>query len=236
MAEPLILLPGLAADLRQWQAQLLEFGRERPVTVAPVWLGERIEEIASAILPHLPQRFALAGTGFGGMVAMEMLRRAPERVQRLALIATSPLADTPAEAAARERQIVAARSGRLEEALTQAIPAAALGAGPGRVTVRKLMEEMARAHGAEVFVRQVRALQRRRDQQSVLRRCRAPVALVCGAQDTVTPERRHAFMAELIPAARLTVIAEAGHLPTMETPEAVTAALRDWLAAPLVLR
>ena len=236
MAEPLVLLPEFMCDARLFLPQLLALGRDRPVTVAPLSGGERIEEIASHLLPQLPQRFALAGLGLGGMVAMEILRRAPDRVGRLALMDTEPLAETPAQAAERDPLIVRARSGALDAAVAEVIRPDHLAPGPGRFEIMAALTAMARDLGPEVFVRQIRALQRRRDQQATLRRCKVPTLLLCGAADTLTPVKRHAFLAELIPGAELRVIERAGHLPTLEAPEETTDALSDWLDAPYVLR
>ncbi len=236
MAEPLVLLPEFMCDARLFLPQLLALGRDRPVTVAPLSGGERIEEIASHLLPQLPQRFALAGLGLGGMVAMEILRRAPDRVGRLALMDTEPLAETPAQAAERDPLIVRARSGALDAAVAEVIRPDHLAPGRGRFEITATLAEMARDLGPEVFVRQVRALQRRRDQQATLRRCKVPTLLLCGAADTLTPVKRHAFLAELIPGAELRVIEGAGHLPTLEAPEETAHALSDWLDAPYVLR
>ena len=98
------------------------------------------------------------------------------------------------------------------------------------------MCDMALTLGAEVFVHQSRALQRRRDQQSTLHRCKVPALVLCGAHDVITPLKRHSFMAELIPHAVLNVIEDAGHLPMLESPEETTHALRAWLRQPFVLR
>ena len=86
--------------------------------------------------------------------------------------------------------------------------------------------------GAELFVDQSRALQRRLDQQATARRCQVPTLILCGEYDRLTPVKRHEFLAELIPHARLEIIAGAGHLPGLEQPEAVNRALSQWLAAP----
>jgi pimeloyl-ACP methyl ester carboxylesterase len=96
--------------------------------------------------------------------------------------------------------------------------------------------DMAEALGPDVFVRQSRALQRRRDQQGTLRKCKVPTLVLCGAHDALCPIKRHTFMAELIPYAQLKVIETAGHLPTLEAPEETTLALRDWLKQPMVLQ
>ena len=95
--------------------------------------------------------------------------------------------------------------------------------------------DMADALGPEVFVRQSRALQRRPDQQSTLRKCRIPALILCGVHDALCPVKRHQFMAELIPSATLRVLEHSGHLPTLEQPAETTGALRAWMAQPLVL-
>ncbi|MDK3016067.1 alpha/beta fold hydrolase [Pseudodonghicola flavimaris] len=232
MAEPLVLLPGLMGDARVFAPQINSLSRERAVMIAPVTQGERVEEIASNLIDQLPQRFALAGLGLGGIVAMEILRRVPDRVARLCLMGTNPLAETPAEAAAREPLIVRARAGRLEDVMREALPPEALAPGPGRMAVLGQIASMAADLGPEVFVRQSRALQRRRDQQSTLRKFKVPTLILCGAHDRLAPVKRHSFMAELMQQAWLEVIEEAGHLPPLEAPEATTAALRHWLQAP----
>ena len=167
---------------------------------------------------------------------MELMRRAPDRITRVALMDTNPLAEVPAVAAAREPQIVGARTGRLEEVMRDEMKPNYLAPGHHRQEVLSLVMDMALALGPDVFVRQSRALQRRRDQQGTLRRCKCPALVLCGEHDTLCPIKRHAFMAELIPYAKLRLIEDAGHLPTLEQPEATTAALRDWLKMPLVLR
>ena len=236
MPDPLVLLPGMMCDARLFAPQMADLSRDHAVMVAPITQGERVEEIASDLLSLLPAKFALAGLSMGGIVAMELLRRAPERITRLALMDTNPLAETPQTAAAYEPMIIGARAGRLEEVLRGFMKPDYLAPGPQRLAVLGQVLEMGRDLGPEVLVRQVRALQRRRDQQPTLRRCKVPTLILCGAHDRLTPLKRHAFMAELIPYARLEVIEEAGHLPTLEAPEATTAALRAWMQQPFVLQ
>ncbi|TDE40123.1 alpha/beta fold hydrolase [Antarcticimicrobium sediminis] len=232
MTEALVLLPGMMCDARIFEPQINALSRDRAVMVAPITRGERVEEIASNIIDQLPPRFALAGLSMGGIVAMEVLRRVPERVTRLCLMDTNPLAETPPEAAAREPMIVGVRAGRLDDVMRDAMKPDYLAPGPGRMAVLDKVYAMASDLGPEVFVRQNRALQRRPDQQSTLCKCKAPTLILCGAYDRLTPVKRHRFMAELMPSAELRVIEDAGHLPTLEAPDAVLAALRDWLARP----
>lgn len=236
MAEPLVFLPGMMCDARLFGPQIAELSADHCVMVAPVTQGERIEEIASGLLDQLPARFALAGLSMGGIVAMELLRRAPDRITRIALMDTNPLAETPTVAAAREPQIVGVRTGRLEQVMRDEMKPHYLAPGPHRAEVLELVMDMALALGADTFVRQSRALQRRRDQQGTLRKCKVPTLVLCGAHDALCPVKRHTFMAELIPYAKLVVLENAGHLPTLETPAETTQALRDWLKQPLILQ
>jgi pimeloyl-ACP methyl ester carboxylesterase len=226
----------MMCDARLFGPQIAELSADMAVTVAPVTRGDRIEEIASSLLDILPKRFALAGFAMGGVVAMEILRRAPDRLTRIALMNTHPLADTPVAAADREPLIVKVRSGRLMEAVDDEINANTLAPTPYRNEVLDLVHEMARTLGPDVYIRQSRAMQRRKDQQGTPRRCKVPALVPCGAYDTIAPVKRHEFMAELIPYAQLRVMDQSGHLPTLEQPEETTAALREWMTQPYPLR
>ncbi len=236
MAEPLVLLPGMMCDARVWATQLTVLSYERPVTVAPVCNGDRIEEIASELLSCLPSRFAVCGHGMGGAIALEILRRAPERVIRLALIATNPLSDTPQEAADREPRMIGAKAGRFEQMLEHEILPRHVGYGPQRAQAIADLQEMALSMGADVFARQERAMQRRRDQQSTLRRITQPTLVLAGSEDQVVPLKRQEFLAELIPYAKLGVLDGVGHMTMLEDPESTTEALHAWMRQPLVLR
>ena len=236
MIEPLVLLPGITSDIRLFLPQILAFGKERAVITVPTTQAERIDDIAIDMLASLPPKFALLGHGFGGMVALELIRRAPERVTRIALCATTPLNETPQEAATREMRIVAARAGRFEDALAQEFPLEAIASGDGRKPTHDKVMVMARANGPELYVRQCRAMQRRRDQQSTLRRIKQPAAIICGAEDGLIPVKRHEFMASLIPYAQFAVIEGAGHFPSLEQPTKFNEQISSWIKQPLVLR
>ncbi len=235
MSEPLVFLPGMMCDARVFGPQLAALSPHYTLTVAPITGGDRIEEIASRLLDTLPRKFALAGLSMGGIVAMEILRRAPDRLTRIALMDTNALAETPQSAANYEPAIIKLRSGRMAEAVQEFLPPDSISA-PYRAEVMDLAMDMAENIGMEAIIRQVRALQRRRDQQPTLRRCKVPTLVLCGAEDRLTPIKRHSFMAELIPYAELKVIDGAGHLPSLERPEETTQALLDWLKQPFVLQ
>jgi pimeloyl-ACP methyl ester carboxylesterase len=236
MTEPVMMVPGLMCDGRAFTAQMAVLGRTRPILLVLPTLGVTVEEMAQAALAVAPQRFALVGMGLGGDVGLEILRRAPDRVTRIAMISTDPLAETPVVAAAREARIVAARAGRLPQALAEEIPDNALSDGPARDRVRRTLEAMWQNLGAEVFVQQSRAMQRRPDHQRTLRATRVPALFIAGMDDPLVTVRRQHFAAGLMPLGRLETIAHAGHLPSMEAPDAVSDALERFLREPLLLR
>lgn len=222
-------------DTRAFAVQSDAIGLSRPVMSMPLTEGERLEGMASEILVHAPAKFALVGHDLGAMVAIEVVRRAPERVTRLALIAGSAQAETPKDAAARDPQMIRAKAGRLEEVMREEVIPPQIAQGPHRLAVTGLMADMARALGPLVFQRQSRALQRRQDQQSTLRRIQVPTLIMCGARDALVPIKRQQFLADMIPGATLSVVDDAGHVPMLDQPEATRAALDAWLGAPLLL-
>lgn len=229
MTEPLLLLPAMMSDARLFGAILPALSRHKTTFIGHYGQAQRIEDMASAVLAAAPSRFALAGIEMGGMVAMELMRRAPERVTRLALMDTSPLAESPEHAAAREPLIVAARSGRLGDVMDLLRSADAFAPGPDRMVIRELLREMAQDYGAATFAHQTRALQRRRDQQGVLGTVRCPTLVLCGEADGIYSPKRHRFMAGLIPNARLSIIPNAGHLPILEQPDVALKTVLEWL-------
>ena len=236
MTETLVVIPGFMADARAFLPQLVHLATGRPILLILPTTGETVEQIALAALPALPAKFALLGHGLGGQVALEILRRQTAAVTRMALIATDPLPEPPQTAALREVQVVAAKSGKLADAMAHEIPKAALADTEWRDDVLALMQDMATGLGPDQFQRQSRALQRRPDQARTLRKCQIPVLILAGAADTLVPVRRAEFLVGLIAKARLQIIDNAGHLPQLEQPEAVSKALTDFFAGPLLLR
>ncbi len=226
---PLVLIPDFMSDARIFEPVTRVLSRHLPVMVTPCPDGARVEEVAAVLLRQLPERFTLAGVGLGGSVAAAILDRAPDRVLGIALIAASPLAETPAKAAEREPWIMRARAGRLRGVMQEVCPAHALAPGPLRAQVMQRQADMAEDLGAELFVTQSRMLQRRGDLQAVLRRAVQPGLVICGLHDTIIPVRRQLFTAELMRQAKIEMIEDAGHLPLLEQPDRVTAILWHWL-------
>lgn len=235
-SETLVMIPPMMCDARIFKDQIATLSRSHAVLVAPSSCGERMEEMASQILSWAPSRFALMGAGLGGMIAMEIMRRAQDRVTRLALISTTAQADTPQAAAAREDQIIAARSGRWDDVLRHEINSTWMAPTTDRAGLVRRLTEMGQDVGPAAYVKQARALQRRKDQQSALAQIMQPTCVICGQHDGQYNVKRHSFLAEIIPFAKLEVIETAGYLPTAEAPEEVTACLQRWMKQPMMLR
>ncbi len=236
MTDPLVLIPGLMADARVFLPQMVRLGASRAMQVVLPTQGETVEQMSESILASLPPKFALLGHGLGGDVALDLIRRAPERVTRVALLATDPLAEPPASAAAREARIVAAKSGRLAQAMVEEIPRDALTDSLWRDEILALVQDMALGLGEGVFLRQSRAMQRRPDQQKTMRRVKLPALIMGGEADTLVPVKRQEFTAGLMPYGKLVVIPGAGHVPMLEQPDLVTEAIEAFLNGPILLR
>ncbi|SEK67547.1 alpha/beta fold hydrolase [Pacificibacter marinus] len=237
MNEAVVLLPGFMADGRVFVDQIPALSQDRAVHVAPL-LGATLEDMAMAVLANAPPRFAIVGHDLGATVATEILRRAPDRVTRLALICASAQGETPIASAAREPRMVRAKAGRFGEVLMEELPSTTLADSPHRNAIRDHWVDMALEAGLETYLRQSRIIQRRPDMQNVLRRARLPCIVIGGAANTLAPPRRQEFIAELMPCAEYVLLKGAGHLPMFETPSALTRALQSWLKteAPFVLR
>jgi pimeloyl-ACP methyl ester carboxylesterase len=232
-AEPLVLIPGFMADARSFMPQLAHLGAGRPIVILTPGLADTVEKIGAEVAPQLPARFALLGHGLGGNIAIEILRKRPEAVSRIALIATDPLPEPPQLAAEQEALLVAAKTGHMADCIAQMLPASALYDAPWRSEIIALVQDMAATLGPDQFQRQLRVMQRRPDQQKTLRKANVPTLILAGVADTILPRRRAEFLAAMMPQGCLELIPEAGHLPQLEQPEAVTTALRTFLAGRL---
>ncbi len=225
---PLLLLPGLLNDAELWRAQIADLADIAECTVGDQTRSNTLAAVAEDVLAQAPPQFALAGFSLGGFVAQQILRVAPERVLRLALLDTSHHADSPERAAQRRSQQASVRlPGRFhgfgDTLMRSYIDASRL---DDYVLVQRVREMTARL-GAEVFLRQS-ALQRV-DGHDVLAAWRKPLLIVCGANDRITPLAVSGEMHALVPQSQLVVVPGCGHLAPMEKPDEVSAALRDWL-------
>jgi pimeloyl-ACP methyl ester carboxylesterase len=232
MKHPLVLLPGLLCDATLWQAQVTSLSDVAECWIPPVMSEETIAAMAQAVLGHVPfERFALAGLSMGGYVAMEVMRQVPQRVQALALLDTRAPADIPEETQRRRDLIrLACSAGGFSPVSRRMLPLLVHESRLDDTALVEAVQQMAERTGVEAYVRQQTAVISRPDARGDLARIGVPTLVLCGRQDVLTPLANHEEMAALIPGAELVVIEDCGHLSTMERPDAVSAALRTWLA------
>lgn len=224
----LILLPGLLNDARLWRHQAQALAGQARVTVIPTYTHDSIAALAGAVLDQAPPRFCLGGLSMGGYVAMEILRRAPERVERVALVSTTARPDLPEQTERRRALMAMAEGGNLGRILPTVL-ASMVPPYHAEGEVAELFHAMAEAVGADGFLRQQNAIIGRVDSRPGLSAIRCPALVLVGRDDTLTPPDRAEEMAALIPGATLTMVERCGHLSAIEQPQAVSAALSAWL-------
>ena len=185
--------------------------------------------MADELLANTPQRFTLIGLSLGGYVAFEIIRRQLQRLDRLALLDTTAVADHSIRKAGRLADIAKVKEGGIE-ALIPELPARWMLPEHGqRPELVALMADMARSVGATGQFNQQTAMLARPDAHDDLGKVTVPTLVMCGREDPVTPIADHRAMAAQVPGSRLEFIKDCGHLSTIEQPEAVTSVLTDWL-------
>lgn len=226
---PLVLLPGLLLDARLWRHQVSALAGIAEIAVGDLSRGESMAELAAQVLAAAPERFALAGLSMGGYVALEIMRRAPGRVTRLALLDTSARPDSPARRRRREDLLRLAARGRFQGVTPRLLP---YYLHPDRLddaAITGAVMEMSQSLGRDVFLRQTRAIMARGDYREGLSAIACPTLVLCGREDQATPVEHALEMAQAIPSADLVVLGRCGHLAPLERPRMVSEQLRMWL-------
>jgi pimeloyl-ACP methyl ester carboxylesterase len=231
-SQALVLVPGLLCDALLWQPQIAGLGKSAECWVADHTRSDSMAQVARDILAACPfKTFSLAGLSMGGYVALEIMRQAPERVTRIALLDTSPHADSPEASEKRHAFIALADRGRFMGVTDTLLPQLVHADHLGDEALTTIVKTMARNTGKQAFIRQEKAIISRADSLPLLPAIRCPALVLCGRQDALTPVARHEEMAAAIPGAMLEIIEHCGHLSTLEQPGAVNIALQRWLQA-----
>ncbi|MEM9522287.1 MAG: alpha/beta hydrolase [Actinomycetota bacterium] len=225
MSMPVVLLAGSLCDGRLFGA--VDFGDEVAVTHADLTRSDSITAMANDVLVDVPDRFIAVGLSMGAIVATEMAALAPERVLALGLLDTNLAPIDPAQVERRQRWTSDVRAGLFTSIIDEMVPSLTTDVeahGP-------LIVDMAHDLGPAAFLRQNHALlHRTRDRRPELARYPGPVFVGYGSADAVCPPALHAELAVYRSDAELIAFDGAGHLVALDRPEALSAALRAWVA------
>lgn len=234
MPAPLMLLPGLNCDAEVWAPQVAALKGVADCRI-PAWgLRDSLTAMAEQVLAEAPAGpFSVAGHSMGGRVALEVMRLAPERVQRLGLLSTGTHPLAAGEAGDKER---AGRMALLRIAREQGMRAMAAQWALGMVHPRRVggpvfeqVLDMIERGSADQFAAQIHALLQRPDAGPLLPGIHCPTLVLTGREDGWSGPAQHQAMADALPRAELAIIEDSGHMCTMEQPDAVSAALARWM-------
>jgi len=229
MKTNVLLLPGLLNDASVFTDQVAALSTVATVEVGDLTIAKTIPELAASVLKlATAKRFVLLGLSLGGYVAFEIMRQAPERVAGLVLMDTTARPDTP-EASAKREALIKLAATDLEAVTEQLL---ALLSHPDQMnlpTVRGVIQSMASGLGKEVFERQQRAIMSRPDSRPTLKMIACPTLVICGQDDLITPPELATEIADGIKHAKLEIVAQCGHLATLDQPEVVCGLLLDWI-------
>jgi pimeloyl-ACP methyl ester carboxylesterase len=226
---PLVLLPGLLNTRRVYEHQVEALQDIADIVVPELWHDDTIGAMAETALAAAPPTFALCGFSMGGYVAFEIFRRAPTRVERIALIDTQAAPDSPESRTRRQAFIEQTRLGRFHGVHPTLLPQIIHPTRLKDMAVTQPIFDMAKEIGGDGFVRQQQAILGRADSRPLLVEIEVPTVVIVGRQDMATPLPRSQQMAADIANAQLVIVEECGHVSPLERPAEVSAALRRWL-------
>ncbi len=228
MYQPIVMVPGLRCDAYLYQPVIARLGDAIAPNVADISLDDTITGMAHRILAAAPPRFALVGLSMGGYVVLEIMRQAPDRVSHLALLDTNARPDSDERKQPRRAEMALVAQGKSALVSRTALPG--LLAPKNLATpITEAVHDMAMRVDVKAYYRQQEAIMGRADSRPFLKDIAVPTLVGCGAEDKLIPLPLSEEMAEAIPDAKLVVFPDAGHVPTLENPDAVATAMREWL-------
>jgi len=227
----LLLLPGLACDARIYAPQLAAFPDSRAVD--GYGTADTLAAMARIVLEQAPETFDLFGHSMGGRVALEVLRLAPSRVRRLALVSTGVHSLREGEAAKRQALQTIGWNHGFEKLIDQWLPPMVAEANRAKPEIYQPLRQMNLDAGQPVFDAQIHALVNRPEVESLLPQIACPTLVMTGENDTWSSPAQHQAIAAAIPNSELVIVPGAGHMIQLEAPEAVNAAIARWLARPV---
>ena len=226
---PIVLIPGLTCTARLYAEQITALWPLGPVTIADHRRDDSMAAIARRILAAAPPRFALAGLSMGGYIAFEIMRQAPARVAKLALLDTGARADSAEQTERRHVLMAKAKAGGYGEIPEMAFPLYVHRNRHNDAALKSIVRRMAEDTGLDAYLRQQQAILSRPDSRPSLPAISCKTLVLVGEGDEATPPELAREIAGGIPASRLVIVPDSGHLSTLEEPEAVNKALVEWM-------
>jgi pimeloyl-ACP methyl ester carboxylesterase len=227
--QTLVLVPGLGSDVAVWRRTIATLGDDYLGLVGDTLSDDSLQGMARRILDQAPRSFALAGVSMGGMVALEMMKAAPDRVTQLALVDTNARPDTFRQKIYRRLANAAVGATKDFNRLAQRNLGSLVHPSTAKDVRAELVEMSARV-GAKTYIRQNRAVTARGDLRKVLPNIAIPTAVIVGQDDQMTPVALSQEIHTLAPGSTLHVIPDCGHLPPIEKPEIMATLLKALLA------
>jgi pimeloyl-ACP methyl ester carboxylesterase len=234
LAAPLLMLPGTLCDRRVF-AEMLDLVGQSGASVEDYAEAESAPDIARRILARAPEQFSLCGFSLGGLIALEIIAQAPDRVERLALIGANPRPITSERIDENRASLARARTEGCASYIPHVWDASVPPSRRADSDLRATIEAMAAAASPSAFETQLRIAANRADSRPRLSAIAVPTLIVCGTEDRICPPAMSIEMADAIPHARLALIRGAGHYVTLEQPQAVADEITAWLALPATI-
>jgi pimeloyl-ACP methyl ester carboxylesterase len=229
MPAPVLLLPGLLEDADAFPVPLAAMRGITSCIVADLTRGDTIAGLAQEALKQAPPGpISLAGHSMGGYVALEIVRQAPDRIERLALLNTNARPDSPESSENRKRLIELAEKD-FRSVIQTLLPKLVTAEHLEDLDITGTLSEMALATGKEAFVRQERAIMARIDSRPHLPRIKCKTLVVAARHDQLMPVEMLEELARGIPKATLSIVEDSGHMAPLEQPQAVAELLVAWL-------
>lgn len=228
----LVFVPGSLCDARLFRPQLDYFSGQYNVVVANVAHHNSMQDMAESVLHNSPEQFVLIGLSMGGIIAMEIMRQAPERVSALILMDTNPGGELPERVAMRDQHIQVVQEGGENAMLSivnEQLYPKYLPPGRNDTTIEATVMSMAKSAGPQAFINQWQALRDRPDSTQSIEEIRCPTLIVCGKEDQLCPQQKHEFLHQCIANSRLEVMPDCGHLSTLEMPDRVNSSIEQFL-------
>ncbi len=228
----ILLLPGMMCDERVFSPQI-RFLKDFPIEVARLEGFDSLESLAQNVLKETPfASFVLCGLSMGGILAMEMIQQARERIEGIILLDTNYLAEKEEKKAIRLEQLAKIKQGKFKSIIVDELKPFYLKENSSSESkeLKELFYQMAMDLGEETFVNQSLALRDRRGYEAVLKSWKKPALIICGEADVLCPPERHQAMKKLLTNSELWIIKDSGHVSNLESPAEVNEIIKNWLA------